>query len=179
MRRRQQAPSGSRRSAREHAFRVIFEAQQGSGTPTDAWNRTAAAMRDPEDDTYPVLSDEALAFSRQLVDGYAHQQARIDAALEASIEGWTFKQMAQTDLNVLRVATFELLNLDTPAGAVIESAVRIARKFGGDESGRFVHGVLARLLKRLEAGQLERGAVTTPAGGQEETFEPQEEEDHG
>jgi N utilization substance protein B len=52
---------------------------------------------------------------------------------------------------VLRLAAFEMMFLDTPHGPVIEVAVRIAKKFGGEESGKFVNGVLARLKKRLES----------------------------
>ena len=62
------------------------------------------------------------------------------------VEGWTFNQMAQTDLNILRLALTELRHFDTPGPVVIEVAVRLAKRFGGEQSGRFVNGVLGRAL---------------------------------
>ena len=54
---------------------------------------------------------------------------------------------------MLRLAVFEMLHTPEPHPPVIESAVRIARKFGGDDSGRFVNGVLGGLSRSLEAEQ--------------------------
>ena len=59
--------------------------------------------------------------------------------------------MAQTDLTVLRIALTEFLyEDDVPKEVTIEVAVRIAKRFGGEESGRFVNGVLAKLYRQLE-----------------------------
>ncbi len=58
--------------------------------------------------------------------------------------------MAQTDLNVLRLALTEFLfESDVPKEVTIEMAIRIAKKYGGEESGRFVNGVLAELYQSL------------------------------
>ncbi|MEF2279475.1 transcription antitermination factor NusB [Deinococcus sp. YIM 134068] len=149
-RRREKAaqPVGTRRAAREFAFRVLFEAERGN-VPLDAvFTRAEGAMREG-DDTFPQLNDEALAFARQLVDGLRAHRAELDDTLQRTIRGWSFEQMAQTDLNILRLATFELMHTPEPHPPVIESAVRIARKFGGEDSGRFVNGVLAGLSRSL------------------------------
>ncbi|WP_216317599.1 transcription antitermination factor NusB [Deinococcus aestuarii] len=149
-RRREKAaqPVGTRRAAREFAFRVLFEAEQGN-VPLDAvFTRAEGAMRGG-DDTFPRLNEEALAFARQLVDGLMSRRAAIDETLHRTIRGWSFEQMAQTDLNILRLATYELMDTPEPHPPVIESAVRIARKFGGEDSGRFVNGVLAGLSRSL------------------------------
>lgn len=63
--------------------------------------------------------------------------------------------MAKTDLAVLRLASYEMLFEPTPHAPLIEVAVKIAKRYGGEDSGRFVNGVLARLLKRIEAGELQ------------------------
>ena len=52
--------------------------------------------------------------------------------------------------NILRLATFEMMHTPEPHPPVIESAVRIARKFGGEDSGRFVNGVLGGLSRTLK-----------------------------
>lgn len=151
-RRREKAaqPVGTRRAAREFVFRTLFEADR-AGMPLDAvFTRAEGAMREG-DDTFAPLNAEALDFARDLVRGLGVQREQIDDVLHRTIRGWTFDQMAQTDLNVLRLAAFEMLHTDEPHPPVIESAVRIARKFGGDDSGRFVNGVLANLSRNLAA----------------------------
>lgn len=147
-RERAQQPVGTRRAAREFAFRVLFEAERGALPLDTVFTRAEGALREG-DDTAPPLNEEALAFARRLVDGLRDHRADVDGTLRRTIRGWDFEQMAQTDLNVLRLATFELLHTPEPHPPVIESAVRIARKFGGEESGRFVNGVLGGLSRSL------------------------------
>lgn len=146
--RRAAAPGSSRRAAREFAFRVLFESAQGGASVEDTFARATRVMREG-DDTFPELDEAALDFARELTSAYATRAEEVDALLRRTIVGWSFPQMAQTDLNVLRLATAELLAGDTPPGVVIEAAVRSARKFGGDESGRFVNGVLASVQRGL------------------------------
>lgn len=152
-RRREKAvqPVGTRRAARELAFRVLFEADRSETPIAGVLTRAEGAMR-TGDDTFPALSAEAMTFAQELVSGLETHRGTIDDTLHRTIRGWSFEQMAQTDLNVLRLATFELMYTAEPHPPVIESAVRIARKFGGDDSGRFVNGVLAGLSRSLQAG---------------------------
>ncbi|GAA5500699.1 transcription antitermination protein NusB [Deinococcus xinjiangensis] len=152
-RRREKAaqPVGTRRAARELAFRVLFESDRGDLPLESVFTRAEGAMREG-DDTFPSLNPDALSFAESLVKGYDTHRAEVDDQLHRTIRGWSFEQMAQTDLNVLRLATFEMMYTPEPHPPVIESAVRIARKFGGDDSGRFVNGVLAGLSRALQAG---------------------------
>lgn len=160
--------SGVRRRARELAFRVLFESEQGNGTISDAWDHamTEFAPRDADSSTREVRKDartrdddassdaldaEGIAFAHRLVLGFDDKRYDVDQTLERVIEGWTFGQMSKTDLTVLRLAAFEMMFDTTPHPPVIEVAVRIAKKFGGEESGKFVNGVLARLKKHLES----------------------------
>ncbi|GGK20798.1 N utilization substance protein B [Deinococcus malanensis] len=151
-RRREKAlqPVGTRRAAREFVFRVLFEADRGDLPLDTVFTRSEGAMREG-DDTFPQLSADALTFANELVRGLEQHQGDIDATLRRTIRGWSFDQMAQTDLNVLRLAAYELTYTPEPHPPVIESAVRIARKFGGDDSGRFVNGVLAGLSRSLQS----------------------------
>ena len=143
------APTGTRRAAREFAFRVLFEAlsPQGLGI-AEVFTRAEGAMLSG-DETYPRLNPDALIFARELAEGYDQYSGEIDDLLGRTIRGWSFGQMALTDLSVLRLAVFELLHMGEAHPPVIESAVRIARKFGGDDSGRFVNGVLGGLSRSL------------------------------
>lgn len=144
------APVGTRRAAREFAFRVLFEAGQGSSEIESVFRRAEGAMLSG-DETYPHLNPEALEFAHSLAFGYDARSTEINELLQRTIRGWSFEQMAQTDLNILRLAVYEMLHGGEPHPPVIESAVRVARKYGGEDSGRFVNGVLGGLSRSLDA----------------------------
>lgn len=145
-----------RRKARELAFKVLFEHAVGGVSLESAWQHATQDVEpDESDHDADVLDTEGLLFAHRLVQGYQTQQEIIDPILGATIEGWSFGQMAKTDLAVLRLASYEMLFEPTPPAPLIEVAVKIAKRYGGEDSGRFVNGVLARLLKRIEAGELQ------------------------
>lgn len=145
-----------RRKARELAFKVLFEHSVGGVSLDSAWGHATEDLEPGESDAeVDILDTEGLEFAQKLVQGFEAQQEVVDKALGDTIEGWSFGQMAKTDLAVLRLATYEMLFEPTPHAPLIEVAVKIAKRYGGEDSGRFVNGVLARMLKRVEAGELE------------------------
>ncbi len=141
-----------RRQARELAFRTLFQSERGAEPLLEVW-RSVRIEQDEEveegdDAVYgDILDLTDLAFSEQLLKDFDSHREDLDAELAASITGWSFGQMSQTDLNVLRIALTEMRYGSEPPEVAIEMAVRLAKKFGGDESGRFVNGVLAKLLR--------------------------------
>lgn len=147
----------ARRKARELAFRTLFQAERGGGDLLEVWDQVRAdlaieASTPDENEAAEVYGDvldtESVTFAERLVRKFAAHQADVDQELSNAIEGWSFVQMAQTDLNVLRLALTELrFETSIPAEVTIEIAVRIAKKYGGEESGRFVNGVLAKLVR--------------------------------
>ncbi|HEX7022347.1 MAG TPA: transcription antitermination factor NusB [Trueperaceae bacterium] len=143
----------ARRKARELAFRALFQSERGGVALADVWRQTRAELANEEfEEAYgDRLDTEGLAFATRLLEAYGEHREAIDERLEQAIEGWSFNQMSQTDLNVLRLALTEFLyEPDIPKEVTIEMAVRIAKKFGGEESGRFVNGVLAKLYQDVE-----------------------------
>ncbi len=109
---------------------------------------------DTEEAAYGEPLDSAsLAFAEQLLTSFGEHREELDAALTDLITGWTFGQMSQTDLNVLRLALSEMRYGGGPPEVAIEMAVRLAKKFGGDESGRFVNGVLAKEMRQLGSSE--------------------------
>ncbi len=140
----------TRRRARELAFRALFQAERGNEPLLDVWE----SIRDDLTDQTPGEAEEAYgegldadgaAFAERLVGAFAEHQAELDRRLARVLEGWTFSQMSQTDLAVLRLALTEMTFEDLPPEVTFEVAVRIAKRYGGEESGRFVNGVLAKL----------------------------------
>jgi transcription antitermination protein NusB len=146
------------------AFQALFQAERG-GTPVrEAWDelRLDLATSDEAEDapgeaasrtTGDVLETGDLAFAERLVDALAEHKDQIDLDLKALIQGWTFGQMAQTDLNVLRLALAEFALSETPPAVAVEMAVRLAKRFGGEDSGRFVNGVLAKALRQMPVAE--------------------------
>ena len=143
----------ARRRARELAFQAMFQAERGGFDVLDVWDELRTELVLDEDDAYgDGLDAETVQLADQLVRTFAERREHIDGALTELIEGWTFGQMAQTDLNVLRLALAERYALDVPGEVTVEMAVRLAKKFGGEDSGRFVNGVLAKLLRPAPMG---------------------------
>jgi transcription antitermination protein NusB len=143
----------ARRRARELAFQALFQAERGGSDVLAVWDELRAELVLDDDDAYgDDLDAETVLLAERLVRAFAERREGIDGELEGLIEGWTFGQMAQTDLNVLRLALAERQALDVPEEVTIEMAVRLAKKFGGEDSGRFVNGVLAKLLRSAASG---------------------------
>ncbi|HZJ10406.1 MAG TPA: transcription antitermination factor NusB, partial [Trueperaceae bacterium] len=144
----------ARRRARELAFRTLFQSERGSEPLLEVWNSVRIDLADseeePEDDTYgDPLDRPAIQFADELLRAYDADREHVDELLRENISGWSFPQMSQTDLNVLRLAVTEMYHVDTAPEVAIEMAIRVAKKFGGDESGRFVNGVLAKVLRQV------------------------------
>lgn len=98
-----------------------------------------------------LASREASEFAAQLVIGTERAIAEVDALIAGASEHWRPERMAVIDRLILRLAAFELSHAaDAPASVVINEAVEMARRFGGDESSRFVNGVLDAIRKKVD-----------------------------
>lgn len=95
----------------------------------------------------------AHSFKRQSEDDLAKvlpKQSAIDLAIQTAAPEWPLSSINKIDLAILRVATQELLFDDTPPKVVIDEAVEIAKKYGGDSTPSFVNGVLGTILKNKQ-----------------------------
>lgn len=96
-------------------------------------------------------SEETQAFTRRLLAELAERRTEIDALLAESTTNWELHRLSVVDRNVLRLAACELLAFpDVPFRVVIDEAVNLARRYGGEESPRFVNGVIDALRVRLQ-----------------------------
>ncbi|MBM3253318.1 MAG: transcription antitermination factor NusB, partial [Candidatus Omnitrophica bacterium] len=94
------------------------------------------------------VSDEIRSYCEKLVEGTIKNLDNIDSVVSRYATNWRLKRMAVVDRNILRLATYELLYLeDIPPKVAINEAVELAKKFGDSDSGKFVNGVLDRILK--------------------------------
>jgi len=86
------------------------------------------------------------SFAAELIRGVLANQEKLDAIIEDASEHWKLAQMAKVDRIILRIAVYELaVERNVPTKAAINESIELAKTFSGDESGRFVNGVLGRV----------------------------------
>ena len=131
---------GDRRIARELALQALYKLDMLGETaaPGDLglfWEHFA-----PEG---VARGGESEQFARELVAGVGANRVRIDELIAAAAEHWRLPRLSRVDLNVLRLATFELLaRPEIPAAVTLNEAIEIARRYGSEDSSGFVNGVL-------------------------------------
>jgi len=127
---------GLRRESRELALQILYALD---ANPSVGIRETLQTFREEQTD---VLS-RVREFAEGLVQGVQEHRAVIDAAITARSKNWTLVRMPRVDLNVMRMATYELMfRQDIPKKVSINEAIEIARKFGDKESPAFVNGIL-------------------------------------
>ncbi|HXQ23218.1 MAG TPA: transcription antitermination factor NusB [Candidatus Acidoferrales bacterium] len=131
---------GARRKGRELAVQALYQIDVTGEASVAAlklfFERADAGSRAKE-------------FSAALVAGVHEQQTRIDELIAQVSEHWRFERLSRVDLNVLRVAAFELMTHGAPTSVVLDEAIEIARRFGTEESAVFVNGILDQIAARL------------------------------
>lgn len=127
---------GLRRESRELALQILYALD---ANPTVGIRETLQTFREEHTD---VLS-RVREFAEGLVQGVQEHREVIDAAIKARSKNWTLVRMPRVDLNVMRMATFELMfRQDIPKKVSINEAIEIARRYGDKESPAFVNGIL-------------------------------------
>lgn len=89
------------------------------------------------------VTNKALSFALDLLNGVCANRAEIDKLIEEKSKNWSISRMARVDLNVLRLAAYELIYCpEIPKNVTINEAIEVAKKYGADESSSFVNGIL-------------------------------------
>lgn len=84
----------------------------------------------------------------EVINGVMNSLKEIDEIIEAKAKGWTIDRIAKMDLPILRVAIFEIKHReDIPVGVSINEAVELAKKFGSDDSAKFINGLLGQVVE--------------------------------
>jgi N utilization substance protein B len=108
---------------------------------------------------------EVRSFAEALISGVDEHQREIDAIVARHAAHWSLDRMAAVDRNVLRLAVYELLYArEVPERVVLNEAIEIAKKYGADESGAFVNGILDHIVKHDPAVTAQRDAERAHAG---------------
>lgn len=92
-------------------------------------------------------------FIKNLVDGVSKSQDELNAQIQPIAPEWPLSQIAKIDLVLLQMGAYELINnKEVPPKVVINEAVELAKAYGGDNSSKFINGVLGTLLSQIERG---------------------------
>jgi N utilization substance protein B len=138
---------GDRRKSRELALQLLYEMEVKGADPKSVLERTHG--RDGERSREEV-SEEGRKFATDLLEGTFRNRKEIDELIERHSLHWKMARMAVVDRNILRLAVYELLYLhDVPTSVVLNEAIEIAKKFGTEDSGAFINGILDKVAKEV------------------------------
>ena len=133
---------GKRRQARVLTVQVLFHLEFSPGDPDEGFRLISESFDSPP---------EICAFSRQLVLGIWENREELDKLIKQSSKNWRLERMSHTDRNILRVGVFEMLFMnDIPPKVSIDEAVELGKKFGTEESGAFINGILDNIYNQLK-----------------------------
>jgi transcription antitermination factor NusB len=111
-----------------------------------------AAVRGEEPEKARKRVDDAFEHARVLVEGAATHRDEIDELIRSQADNWRLERMPAVDRNILRLAVYELLHQpDVPKLVVLDEAIELAKKYGSEQSSRFINGLLDGLLKQRTA----------------------------
>jgi N utilization substance protein B len=140
-----------RRRSREVALQVLYALDVPARDPAERLAEAGELAGEAFESAaaHFELPPAAHAFARELVHGVVAHQEKLDPLIARHATHWRLERMAAVDRNVLRLAAYETLYTDTPEAVVIDEAVNLARRFGGDASPAFVNGVLDALAREV------------------------------
>ena len=158
------ATVSQRHQGRALALQVLYELDLTAHDPAATLARTFA-----EQPTPPPIR----AYVERLVRGVLARRDEIDPYVAAAAPAFPLARLAAVDRNVLRLAVYELLHEpDVPPKAVINEAVELAKRFGGDSSSRFVNGVLGTIVEQVPRATKQSGRRRQGARERAQTGEP-------
>jgi len=142
-------PLDNRHEARKIALQSLFEWSFNSTDIKEIANRVIElGKEDPEVGNSKVQSDLELVFF--LVNGVTNNLDIIDKIIQDCAPEWPIEQIAKVDLEILRIAIFELyIARSVPPKVAIDEAVELGKQFGGENSSKFINGVLGTVVKKL------------------------------
>ncbi len=149
----------SRRKAREAVLQALYQADSNNEYSAESfslffevfYSPRSTSLDDPsEESSTETRGEESLEFARILLELVIKNLALIDSTITGSSTHWTLARMNRVDRNLLRLATGEILFLpDVPSNVSINEAIELAKRFGNEESPKFVNGVLDKIAKQV------------------------------
>ncbi len=136
-----------RTRGREAALQLLYRAAVGR-------LETGAALPEYWSEAGDYLGSSAdhsvRTFAEGLFNGVQAKEQELDELIMSALTNWRLERVALIDKLILRVAAFELVRGAEPPAVIIDESIELARRFGGDDSIRFVNGVVDGIRKKLE-----------------------------
>jgi N utilization substance protein B len=127
----------SRSKARKAALDLLYESDIRKGSAADLLLKRISEME-----------YEAREFTKELIEGIDSNKRKIDELIATYSKGWDMDRMPVLDRNILRLAIFELLwSKSVPEAVAISQALELATNFSTEESGKYINGVLSKVLE--------------------------------
>lgn len=132
----------ARTKARKRALDILFQADvRGDEVAAILAAEAKRAANEP-------ARQASWLYAREIVDGVIDNRDAIDEQITTFAKDWSLARMPAVDRAVLRIGTWEILyNDEVPTAVAIDEAVELVKEFSTDESGPFVHGVLAHIAR--------------------------------
>lgn len=145
---------GTRRQARELALQFLyqFDSLKESSDNSENVEELLSFFWDRNE---IAIDKDTKEFSSVLVRGACSNIQPIDEIITKFSEHWRLKRMSTIDRNILRIAIYELLHLSNiPPPVTINEAVELGKRFGTEESGSFINGILDKIREAKEKGDV-------------------------
>jgi N utilization substance protein B len=135
------------RASRLAVLRVLYAADVRAVDPLDVLQEELEKQADGDDADLDAATLDRFAVT--LLHGLGATMPEVDERIARFARGWRLERMPAIDRNVLRLAVHELLTEPTPVAVVMDEAVRLASELSTDDSGRYVNGVLAAIVRDI------------------------------
>ncbi len=133
--------SKSRRSARKTTLQILYEVDTVGHNWEEVTERVLGNIK---------LGLDNKSFVRNLIKGVMDNKSKIDILISKFAKSWSTEQMASIDRSLLRMSVYELMfDASLPPKVVINAAIELAKGFGGDNSSKFMNGILGALLNKV------------------------------
>ena len=133
---------GKRRRARELAIQVLFHLEFCPGKPEKGFALVCESLNPPEG---------VIDFAEKLVLGIWENRESLDRIIGKSSLNWRLERMSHVDRNILRMGAFEITHMDDiPPKVSIDEAVEMGKRFGTEESGAFINGILDKIYDSMK-----------------------------
>jgi len=141
-----------RRSARIVAVQCLYQMEMNRVAPDVALHAAMEeALTDNEAGTDVTNADALLSYVKEQLKRMVPLIPEIDRMLTEFLTGYQVDRLSKVDREVLRLAVYEMIySDDVPPKVAVNEAIEVAKHFGTEESGRFVNGVLGKMVKKID-----------------------------
>ncbi|MED4602403.1 transcription antitermination factor NusB [Paenibacillus validus] len=141
-----------RRLARELALQSLYQMAMNEVSTGDAVDHVVEEARGEDEGQLTREKDRISEQDvKELVEGTLSHKSQIDHLLVDYLKGWQMDRLSKVDREILRLATYEMVfRDDVPPKVVVNEAIEMSKNFGTEESGKFVNGVLGKMIKDLD-----------------------------